>query len=321
MFVFDDDFTFAYRLADFNNRTGNKTRFIDFAFRFGCGFQDDRTVLRCKKIDRRRFRTRYVRPRKRKRHGIDASSDTVSHHHFRKSFRDAARTDGIHRAYGAASVQSIEDCGILHKCGEIGSKERRIGSADEIDRVPRFFKRTARHSLRFIVRYGERHERVRNVYIFEGAAHTVFSADRRTARLLLRVERAEQSRRRIAPRLFIDGAAEVFLKRQAARSGVSADAHDLCKRGKHRRLGAVPCAPFADEGIEAERHHARRRGFTRRGDGNFCRHSRFGRTLIFSAERKQNGCSSDGTVEAFGKAAFGTAGQIVYICKPCIRKR
>ena len=39
-----------------------------------------------------------MRSRKRKRHGIDASSDTVSHHHLRKGFRDTARPDGIHRA-------------------------------------------------------------------------------------------------------------------------------------------------------------------------------------------------------------------------------
>ena len=137
--------------------------------------------------------------------------------------------------------------------------------------------------------YRKTYKRVRYVNFLKRSAHTVLSADRCTAHSRLRINRTKQCRRRVSPRFFAYSATEEFLERQTAVRRLSAHTGNFCKGRKNRRLCSVPGRPFANARIISLRHKAYGRRFIRTYNRNFCAHTGFRRTLVFSAVREQNG--------------------------------
>ena len=139
--------------------------------------------------------------------------------------------------------------------------------------------------------------------IFKGSAHGILSAYCGNAKLCLSLQRAEQSRQRLAPAFFAVRAFEILLEGQINVLKGSTRRHKLANRFDNGKIGAVIGAFFGYKRIISEGHE---RAvvcvlFLHR---NFLNHGLNGGELIFSAEGHEHRSRTDGGVKALGKTSF-----------------
>ena len=153
-------------------------------------------------------------------------------------------------------------------------------------------------------RHGERAKRRRNVELLKRSAHRILSADRRDSEVVLRVERAEQSGKGLAPSALVRaGLFKVLLEGEVDVLERSARRDKLCHGFYHREVCAVVRAFLRDERIEAPRHKGR--ALCPSLSGEYPVHHRLGRSyLILSAEGHENGRCADRGIKALCKPAL-----------------
>ena len=131
----------------------------------------------------------------------------------------------------------------------------------KVNTMARLLELRAYHPPRIDRRDAERNERRRYVDILERPAHGILAADGRESESLLHLQRTEQSRQRLTPRMGVVGHAfEILLIRETHPLETGARRNRFRHR-LHDRIGrTVIRAPFGDERIETESHDARRIG-------------------------------------------------------------
>ena len=152
--------------------------------------------------------------------------------------------------------------------------------------------------------HGKADQRGRNADVLERAAHGILAADRGDAQIQLRLKRAQQRGKRLAPARGVVGhALEILLIRQVRAVVVRARRDQLGKRLDHGEIATPVGVALADEGVEAIGHRRAAGGFAVQ-HGQLRDHGLRGRLLPRAAEGHEHASRADGRIEAFAEAAL-----------------